>query len=432
MIMKRGVIAVSAFAWLQLAAAACCRSNKCLKAIALPALGQGIQDCSSLLAVTVTPAAGIITETITIVPTEHNTLVDTAVFTETVTTTAETQTQLVTIATTVTASTYTDVVTVTQTVLATETDLETVTTTLPATSYLLPVKARADTVVELASSIPSYASANCPSWDKYVSACKCAGVAPTTLTAEAPSPTTVTVSATGDAVTISVPTTISTTETVFVSATATTAATQVDTILVTATVSATESAVVSTTMTVTETVTETVTPSGPTCKPVSEVAPFKAEASEYLYNGSPMHLYANMINAVTGGIAWQLPSSSTSPAVRNKFVWKLDADGYLVLAYNVPPYAYEYVAYVGFSNNYGTIWPQVGPRVNVENSIRQRPDVYAKIKGCVNSETGELSLNAAGRTNILWCGAQMWMSFGAGEDINRGTCVKMYPKVIAA
>jgi hypothetical protein len=384
--------------------------------------------------VTVTPAAGTITETITVVPTEHNTPVDTVVFTETVTTTAETQTQLVTIATTVTASTYTDVVTVTQTVLATETDLQTVTTTLPATSRLLPVKARADTFTDLApsASIPSYASADCPSWDKYVSACKCAGVAPTTVTTEALPATTLTISATGDAVTISVPTTVSTTETVFVSVTATSAATQVDTVLVTATVSVTESAVVSTTITVTETVTETVTPSGPTCKPASEIAPFKAEATQYLYNGSPVYMYANLVNTLSGGITWQPPSSSTSPGVRNRYIWKFDADGYLALAYNVPPYTYEYVGFVAIASNIVTVWPQVGNRAHVENLIAQRPGVYARIKGCVNSETGELTLEAAGRTNILWCGAQMWLSSGAGEDINRGTCVKMFPKVIAA
>jgi hypothetical protein len=55
----------------------------------------------------------------------------------------------------------------------------------------------------------------------------------------------------------------------------------------------------------------------------------------------------------------------------------------------------------------------------------------ARVRGCVNSVTGELTIEAAGRTNILYCGAQLWISAGAGEDINRGSpCVPMYPKIV--
>lgn len=97
--MRQGAVLLPWFAWLQLSEAACCRSNKCLKgkrnhndlgipkltpvpaAIVDPASGNGIQDCSANLVVTVTPTQSTLIETITVQPTEHNTLVETAVLT---------------------------------------------------------------------------------------------------------------------------------------------------------------------------------------------------------------------------------------------------------------------------------------------------------------------------------------------------------------
>ncbi|KAG7291304.1 hypothetical protein NEMBOFW57_001317 [Staphylotrichum longicolle] len=412
--MKQGLITLVGLAWIQLAA------------IVSPALGggDGIQDCSSLLAVTVTPTARTVTETLTIVPTEYNTAVDAAVFTETVSTTASTETQLVTVGTTVTAATHTDVVTVTTTVVATATDQQTVSVTAPA-SQMVPVKARrlTETLLDPEPTIPSYAAVDCPSWDKYISACHCASVVPATITAEAPPAATVTVSVTAGAVTIAVPSTVSTTETVFVSVTATTAATEVDTVFITATTAVTESAAVSTTVTITQTVTQTVAPV-PSCKPFSEVGAFKAIATE---TGSPLLMYASLVNGITGGITWQQASSSTAAAIQNKYIWGLDSNGYLTVAYNIPPYTYKYYAYMS-TGAPGSNWPQIGTEASVTNSINAGAKM-TRIKGCVNSVTGELTLDAAGRTNILYCGQQLWMSAGAGEDINRGTCIKMFPKV---
>jgi hypothetical protein len=402
-------------------------------AIVSPVLGagDGVQDCSSLLPVTVTPTASTVTETLTVVPTEYNTGVDTAIFTETVTTTASTETQVVTVGTTVTAATHTDVVTVTTTVVATQTNLQTVATTLTGVATrILPVKARGDTVtaIDLAPkpTIPSYAAADCPSWEKYVSACECASVVPNTVTAQAPPATTITVSVTAGAVIVAVPSTVSTTETVFVSVTATTGATEVDTVFVTATTAVTESAAVSTTVTVTQTVTQTIAPSA-SCKPYNEVGAFKAIATEV--NGSPLLIYANLLNGLTGGVNWQQASTSTSAAVQNKFIWALDSNGYLGLAYNVPPYSYKYAVYMS-TGTPGSNWPQIGTQASVDSSVNNGAPV-TKIKGCVNSVTGELTLEAAGRTNILYCGVQLWMSAGAGEDVNRGApCVKMFPKIV--
>lgn len=422
--MKQGILALSALGWLQLAAAGCCRTNKCLKAVAVAPEGvDGVLDCKSLLEVTVTPEASIVTETITEVPTEYASLVNTAVFTETVTTTVSTDIQLVTIGTTVTDATHTEIVRVTQTVLATET-----TQVTGATITAVPtVYRRADT--ELGPAIPTYAEADCPSWEKYVSACKCAGVTPTTITAAAPEPTTVTVPYTDSAVIISVPTTISTTTTVYDSVTATEAATETSASLLTATASLTSLVPFSSTVTITQTVTATVSPPAPSCKPAGYA--FQAWFHDASVNVNPLHLYANMLNALSGGVTWQQPSSSTSPAVKNKYIWSFDSDGYLTVAYNIPPYTYKYYAYMSTALP-GSNWPQIGTEASVKNSILAGGQV-TMLKGCVDADTGILSLDAGGRKNILYCGQQMWMSAGKGEDVNRGSpCVVVQPKTFAA
>ncbi|KAK4129916.1 hypothetical protein BT67DRAFT_446204 [Trichocladium antarcticum] len=423
--MKHGLVALLGFAWLQLAAGACCRSNKCLKAV-VSALGDGIQDCSSHLVVTVTPTASTIIKTVTVMPTEHNTFVDTLVFTETVTTTAATETQPYTFSATVPDATYTDVSTITQTVVVTKAALQTATATADSdlvTTRIYPAK-RGETLV--VSSFPAYASADCLSFDKYVAACKCAGVIATTVMAEAPSATTMTVSNTANAVTTSVPTTISTTKTVYVSLTAKTLVIETDSVLVTATVQATETAIASSVVTLTETTTTTVVPAAPTCKAPLEITPFKTPATDY--GSAPLQIYANLLNGLTGGITWQAASTSTAASAQNKYIWAINSFGYLVLANNVPPYSYQYAAYTSTSAG-GSNWPQVNTEASVASQILNGAKI-ARIKGCINSITGELTLDAAGRTNILWCGQQLWMSYGGGEDINRGVCTKMYPKAV--
>ncbi|KAK0665358.1 hypothetical protein QBC41DRAFT_232973 [Cercophora samala] len=431
--MKQGPILLSGLTWLQVAAAACCRSNKCLKAVVSSGL-DGLQDCSANLAVTVTPTQSTVTETVTQLPTEHNTFVHTAFFTETVTTTAETETELVTVQTTVTDATYTQVITNTETVVVTHTAQETVTAS--STGAIYPVKARGDTLLapepeptspvsgSEPSVIPEYASEQCPSWEAYVKACSCAGVEPTTVTAEAPSAATVTVSYTADPITVSVPTTLSVTDTVYVSLTETTAATDIETVLETATTQLTQTVSAQSTVTVTQTTT-TVLPAA-TCLPPSEVKAFRAVATDYA--SLPLAMYANMLNALSGGMTWQPVSTSTSTSVQYKFFFKLDSQGRVVLAKGVPPYTYEYALYVATSSS-GGLWPQINTKDAIQNSINAGGSV-AFVKGCVNSVTRELTFEAAGRKNLLWCGQQMWMSTGNGEEINRGTCVRMNPKAV--
>ncbi|KAK3994815.1 hypothetical protein QBC44DRAFT_340679 [Cladorrhinum sp. PSN332] len=383
--MKQGHLAfLSAFGWLQLAAAGCCRSNSCLRAISGP-LADGPQDCLSLLeAVTVTPDATTVTETVTEIPTQYASLVETDISTETVTSIVSTETLVRTIDTTVTAiSTQRSITYITQP-MYTVTVLHTLTTTLPATANG-GIGARA------LLAIPTYAAADCQSWSKYVAACKCLGITQQTATASTPT-VTVTASFTDGAVVISVPTTISSTETVVESVTATEATTE--------TITATE-------------------------KP--NVGAFKVRSTDW--QGLERMMFADVSTGVSGGLTWSSPSTSTSPSVANKYIWALDDDGFLMLAYNIPPYSFKYTAYVQTSSTDSSRWLQVLPAANADSAVKL--GITQKIKGCVNPDTGELTLEVGGRRNKLYCGTQLWMSNGEGPELNPGTCVFMFPKIQA-
>ncbi|GAB1314511.1 hypothetical protein MFIFM68171_04721 [Madurella fahalii] len=162
--------------------------------------------------------------------------------------------------------------------------------------------------------------------------------------------------------------------------------------------------------------------------PPGTIAPFKAVATQY--RDMELHIYANMLNGLTGGVIWQAGTSSTSASVRNKYVWGVDSEGYLKVANPIPPYSYEYVAYFTTTMS-GSRWLQVNTRQSVENAIANGGSI-SKVKACADSVTGELMLDAAGRKNILWCGSQLWMSAGDGSDINRGECSQIFPKAVAA
>ncbi|KAB5515139.1 hypothetical protein GE09DRAFT_1231585 [Coniochaeta sp. 2T2.1] len=196
---------------------AACNANNCLRAVIASAVAtrHGVADCSSYLAVTVTPATSTITSTVTVRPTVFTTSVDTRLYTESQTTTVSTETDVTTVQETQTVSTETDFVTV----------------TVPG---VLPLKARA--VTQTSSTYPAYASP-CSAWDKYVSACSCVGVFPATITAATPVTTTVVTETT--TVTSTGLLTTSSTETDIISATATTITTNTLTIPVTSTTLAT-------------------------------------------------------------------------------------------------------------------------------------------------------------------------------------------------
>jgi hypothetical protein len=350
-------------------------------------------------------------------------------FLQTETTIAATETQLFTVNPTLTAFTHTDQITTTLTVLATETTVETVTTTVtPGTTSQAPLKARLQTPTNLSTAIPDYASAVCPAWGKYVAACSCA-VTPATVTAVGPVPTTITETVTSTT-TLPLLSTLSTTEVDIVSMTATISDTETNVVSVTATTTVLKIDQVTKTTTITETQTVTETAAAqPTCKDPATLGPFRASDSGHA--GSVLHIYANMLNGLHGGITWNTLFTSGAAAIQNRYIWALDSDGYLGLAYNIPPYTTKYTAYMSTASP-GSNWPQVNTAQAVNAQVANGAPT-TKIRGCVNSVTGELTLDAAGRTNILFCGQQLWMSAGDGADINRGApCVKMTPIVSSA
>jgi hypothetical protein len=124
----------------------------------------GAADCSSYLAVTVTPATSTVTSTVTIRPTVLTTSVDTRYYTTSETTTVSTETDTTIVQETQTASTETDFVTIT---------------------VSDPAELKARQATQTSSTYPAYASP-CSAWDRYVSACSCVGVFPTTITVATP------------------------------------------------------------------------------------------------------------------------------------------------------------------------------------------------------------------------------------------------------
>lgn len=150
---------------------------------------------------------------------------------------------------------------------------------------------------------------------------------------------------------------------------------------------------------------------------------FRAVATQY--NSQSLYIYANLLNGLIGGVTWQQGSTSTAASVQNKYILAIDDNGHLHVAYNVPPYTYTYYFYVSTSSS-GSVWPQVEPKANVESAIANGAKI-TYVNACVNSETNQLELEAGGRTQILYCGAQLWMSNTLGSDINRGGCTQMFP-----
>jgi hypothetical protein len=134
----------------------------------------------------------------------------------------------------------------------------------------------------------------------------------------------------------------------------------------------------------------------------------------------------------SGMLNWRASTTSTNAVALGPYVWALDSDGYLYLAYKNPPYisSIYYVCVVSSSSTAG-LWPRLDSQNYVDSVVAAYPGTFDKVKGCIDSVTGALTLSALGRTNILWCGVELWFSFGNGSEIGRGVCTKMHPKAIA-
>lgn len=409
-----GFVALSGAAFLQVAIAACCRGNTCLRAVALQE-DVGMADCLSNLAVTFTPSAVTVTETATVI----ESATETDLFTNTVTAIASTETLLFTETTTITASTETDTIGETITVPYTTTVFATA-APVTTTSYVYETFLKARQAAE--TSLPAYATASCADWEMYVKACSCAGVQPTTLTAK-PATSTVTVPA-DSAVTTTVGTVSSTqTDTVFL--TETTSATATDAVMVTETVTVTETATQSLASVVQATQTPSVTlPLA--CRPMGEAW----RASNPVADGS-----TRWMNAANGGIiiAWQsfpgIPAPGTAGAQSS--VWTVN-NGFLENKNLIGSNTEITVAYMETTTtaaNSASVMVKLKPRSAVEAGVAA--GTMAKIQACVGAADNKLHLTSRGRSNILTCGNALVLSTNTDGKDYRSDCELLNPSVSA-
>jgi hypothetical protein len=141
------------------------------------------------------------------------------------------------------------------------------------------------------------------------------------------------------------------------------------------------------------------------------------------YGNTPYYLYDTQTSPFQGQVIWAQYNAPLSA----KFTWALDSDSNLYVAHKINGYPYTYYPYVSLAGK-GSLFPQVQQLAGVKNAVSTGNAAY--IKGCINSLTGELTLNAAGRTQMTICGLQLWMSNTLGSDVNRGGCVQMFPTIV--
>lgn len=396
------------------------RTEPDLGALAIVDAGPlGLAHCAAQLTVTVTGTTNDVQTTVTVV----NSGVATSINTVTTTTTASTQTLLFTESTTTTASTQTDVATTTTTVIVPSTDVSfapgvTSTKTIYMMEPITPRSLQTDV-----PEVPKYASAAChANFAKYAKACACAGAKVVTVTA-APPVKTVTVEA---GTVTSVYSTFSSTET--------------STDLATATTSTTLTTVVSVTDTITSTVTETASSTtviSETSTPTSIVT-VTCKAPGFVF-------HANVVQSNDGSIrylnsannnlpAWQIGLRPTSPleslVMLNAHSWVFDAQGYLETAFTPLGSTEIAVPYVDISSTTPTsVRVTTRPKSDIEAGVRA--GTYARIRGCIDALTNEITLSVAGKQNILNCGNNLYMSTGVGSELPAiYNCVRLFPTAI--
>ncbi|KAK3399830.1 hypothetical protein B0T20DRAFT_477665 [Sordaria brevicollis] len=424
-----GLYALSGATLLQGVSAACCRSNKCLKAIALA--DNGLVDYSAnigTVTVTSTAAATTLTETVTTTLDQVTEFTSTTLnlFTETTTETALTETLFYTETVTSTGPVQTDTVTrtLTQTITATSTKLaprvtSTTTSYLPEPS-VLKVKAR-QTVGAAPSTLPEYASADCADWTKYLKACKCAGVKLTTITVTVSAPVeteTVTMTIPGEEVTITVPMTVSSTQTAIVTATATDATTVTETVTY-----------LPDGFTVTETVTATSTTTAIITSTPTTVVPLTCQPTGYNFQVStpdlamPIYELWLYVNSNAQPL-WPSYDASSGPPKISYTVFSVDNNGH------VQARGFDGDLYVPVDSAAASLPVKVGNRVTVDAGVAA--GTMARIKGCVDADTGGFTVSVNGRQNLLHCNdARAYISSGNGADLNKG-CVQATPTAVKA
>ncbi|KAK4224089.1 hypothetical protein QBC38DRAFT_486253 [Podospora fimiseda] len=404
-----GFATLSGTALLQLASAACCRSNRCLNAvISAPA---GLADCSANLVVTVTPSATALTETLTVV----ESAIETILFTEILTETAAIETLLFTDVTTVTASTQTNIVseTVTVPVHVTTTIVESATPVI-TTAFVYPnSQTLVARQVDSTSSIPEYVTQVCADWEKYIKACGCAGIKPAIITASLLTET-ITVTASN-----AITTTLSSTQTDTVTVTETTSATttNIDSVIETTTTTETLTASQTTTISTTSTPTSIVS--------VQCQSPgISFRASTPFWDGSTR--WMNVVNSNI--VAWQSFANGVPVVNAPTATWVMDNDGYLELRNIIAGQSEVLVAVMATASTGESA--QVIVRGKSIANAQIAAGTHVRVKACVTAEGNELRIQARGKNNVLECGNGLYLSSGVtGKDI-RSDCHLLTPTVI--
>ncbi|KAK3496258.1 hypothetical protein B0T13DRAFT_471121 [Neurospora crassa] len=416
-----GLFALSGAALLQSVSAACCRSNTCLKVVALA--DTGLADCSANLGtvtVTSTAAATTSTETVTTTVDQVTEFTSTTfdLFTETTTETGLTETLFHTETVTSTGPVQTDTVTrtLTQTLTTTSTELAPGVTST-ATYYLAEPTVFRRTVVTAPSTLPEYASADCADWTKYVKACKCVGVELATMTvtvSAAVETEIVTVTVPGEEVTVTVPMTVSSTQTAIVSATATDARTVTETVTD-----------VPDSVTITETVSATSTVTVTTTSTPSTVVPLTCQPTGYNFLVSTP--YTSATSGVKSLWLWGLQNQvlwvgygGTGAPTQLAASWTLDSNS------SVQWRGTNSILYVSTGSSAASLQVKMGDRNSVDAGAAAGS--MARIKGCVDASTGRFTVSADGRHNLVQCGSQIFISSGNGSDAG-SNCIQATPTV---
>lgn len=137
---------------------------------------------------------------------------------------------------------------------------------------------------------------------------------------------------------------------------------------------------------------------------------------------TPYYLLDNQVGvSQTGDALWEPYNAGNAV----KYTFAFDADGYLFLPGMIPPFTtMTYYMYAGLGTS-GSLFPQIASQAIVAAGVAA--GVRAYITGCVNSVTGALTLSTAGRSEILWCSGELWMSNNEGSDVGGRQCVEVFP-----
>lgn len=185
---------------------------------------------------------------------------------------------------------------------------------------------------------------------------------------------------------------------------------------VTATALLTQTTVFTETVTVPVTQTRTVTASAALL--TADVPAFRANA---FINGKDMYLYTFMSGPVNAQMYWSELDTSTNPTVENKFIWKIDSNGHLMVA-NPAVGGVTLAPWVMASGDN----PQISRLTDAQTRVANGNAAF--IKAAVDPATNKLYLEGFGRKNLMLC-AVTALYLSAGTDRPGSVCQVHVPTI---